>query len=161
MTLYEIDEQIRNCIRIDEKSAVDTLTGEVIDLKQLDELAMERSQKIKNIALWYKNLVADARALKDEETAFAIRRKTAENKAEQLKSYLANVLDGEKVKETEFAIGWRKSKAVTITDEKKLPEIFLIAQPPKVDKTAIGKALKDGEDVPGAELIENMNIQIK
>lgn len=161
MTLYEIDEQIRNCIRIDEKSAVDTLTGEVIDLKQLDELAMERSQKIKNIALWYKNLVADARALKDEETAFAIRRKTAENKAEQLKSYLANVLDGEKVKETEFAIGWRKSKAVTITDEKKLPEIFLIAQPPKVDKTAIGKALKDGEYVPGAELIENMNIQIK
>ena len=161
MTLYEIDEQIRNCIRIDEKSAVDTLTGEVIDLKQLDELAMERSQKIKNIALWYKNLVADARALKDEETAFAIRRKTAENKAEQLKSYLANVLDGEKVKETEFAIGWRKSKAVTITDEKKLPEIFLIEQPPKVDKTAIGKALKDGEDVPGAELIENMNIQIK
>ena len=161
MTLYEIDEQIRNCIRIDEKSAVDTLTGEVIDLKQLDELAMERSQKIKNIALWYKNLVADARALKDEETAFAIRRNTAENKAEQLKSYLANVLDGEKVKETEFAIGWRKSKAVTITDEKKLPEIFLIAQPPKVDKTAIGKALKDGEDVPGAELIENMNIQIK
>lgn len=161
MTLYEIDEQIRNCIRIDEKSAVDTLTGEVIDLKQLDELAMERSQKIKNIALWYKNLVADARALKAEETAFFIRRKTAENKAEQLKSYLANVLDGEKVKETEFAIGWRKSKAVTITDEKKLPEIFLIAQPPKVDKTAIGKALKDGEDVPGAELIENMNIQIK
>ena len=161
MTLYEIDEQIRNCIRIDEKSAVDTLTGEVIDLKQLDELAMERSQKIKNIALWYKNLVADAKALKAEETAFAIRRKTAENKAEQLKSYLANVLDGEKVKETEFAIGWRKSKAVTITDEKKLPEIFLIAQPPKVDKTAIGKALKDGEDVPGAELIENMNIQIK
>lgn len=161
MTLYEIDEQIRNCIRIDEKSAVDTLTGEVIDLKQLDELAMERSQKIKNIALWYKNLVADARALRAEETAFFIRRKTAENKAEQLKSYLANVLDGEKVKETEFAIGWRKSKAVTITDEKKLPEIFLIAQPPKVDKTAIGKALKDGEDVPGAELIENMNIQIK
>lgn len=161
MTLYEIDEQIRNCIRIDEKSAVDTLTGEVIDLKQLDELAMERSQKIKNIALWYKNLVADAKALKAEETAFFIRRKTAENKAEQLKSYLANVLDGEKVKETEFAIGWRKSKAVTITDEKKLPEIFLIAQPPKVDKTAIGKALKDGEDVPGAELIENMNIQIK
>ena len=161
MTLYEIDEQIRNCIRIDEKSAVDTLTGEVIDLEKLSLLKMERSEKIRNIALWIKNLKADAKALKEEKEGFYKRQKVAENKAAQLESYLANVLDGEKVKETEFAIGWRKSKAVTITDEKKLPEIFLIAQPPKVDKTAIGKALKDGEDVPGAELIENMNIQIK
>lgn len=161
MTLYEIDEQIRNCIRIDEKSAVDTLTGEVIDLEKLSLLKMERSEKIRNIALWIKNLKADAKALKEEKEGFYKRQKVAENKAAQLESYLANVLDGEKVKETEFAIGWRKSKAVTITDEKKLPEIFLIAQPPKVDKTAIGKALKDGEYVPGAELIENMNIQIK
>ena len=37
----------------------------------------------------------------------------------------------------------------------------MIAQPPKIDKTVIGKALKGGKDVPGAELIENMNIQIK
>ena len=102
-----------------------------------------------------------AKALKEEKEAFYKRQKAAENKAAQLESYLANVLDGEKVKETEFSIGWRKSKAVTITDEKKLPETFLIAQPPKVDKTAIGKALKGGEDVPGAELEERVNIQIK
>lgn len=161
MTLYEIDEQIRNCIRIDEKSAVDTLTGEIIDLKQLDELTMERSQKIKNIALWYKNLVADAKALKDEETAFAIRRKTAENKAEQLKSYLQTILNGEKVKDLQFAITWRKSQAVQIDNEKCIPAEFRIPQPDKIDKSGIRNALKNGESIAGAELVERNNIQIK
>lgn len=160
-SLYEINQSILNCVEVEPGTTVNMETGEVIDLEKLSLLKMERSEKIRNIALWIKNLKADAKALKEEKEGFYKRQKAAENKAAQLESYLANVLDGEKVKETEFAIGWRKSKAVTITDEKKLPEIFLIAQPPKVDKTAIGKALKDGEAVPGAELIENMNIQIK
>ncbi len=122
---------------------------------------MERSQKIKNIALWYKNLVADAKALKDEETAFAIRRKTAENKAEQLKSYLQTILNGEKVKDLQFAITWRKSQAVQIDDEKCIPAEFRIPQPDKIDKSGIRNALKNGESIAGAELVERNNIQIK
>ena len=160
-SLYEISQEILNCVQVEDGTTVNVETGEVIDLEKLDALKMQKSEKVRNIALFIKNLKADAKAYKEEKEAFYKRQKAAENKAAQLESYLANVLDGEKVKETEFSIGWRKSKAVTITDEKKLPETFLIAQPPKVDKTAIGKALKGGEDVPGAELIENMNIQIK
>ena len=160
-SLYEINQSILNCVEVEPGTTVNMETGEVIDLEKLSLLKMERSEKIRNIALWIKNLKADAKALKEEKEAFYKRQKAAENKAAQLERYLANVLDGEKVKETEFSIGWRKSKAVTITDEKKSPEAFLIAQPPKVDKTAIGKALKGGEDVPGAELEERVNIQIK
>ena len=161
LNCVEVEQSILNCVEVEPGTTVNMETGEVIDLEKLSLLKMERSEKIRNIALWVKNLKADAMALTEEKAAFYKRQKAAETKAAPLESYLANVLDGEKVKGTEFSIGWRKSKAVTITDETKLPETFLIAQPPKVDKTAIRNALTCGEDVPGAELIENMNIQIK
>ena len=160
-SLYEINTAILNCVEVEPGTTVNMETGEIIDLEKLSLLKMERSEKIRNIALWIKNLKADAKALKEEKEAFYKRQKAAENKAAQLESYLANVLDGEKVKETEFSISWRKSKVVTITDEKKLPEIFLIAQPPKVAKTAIKDALNAGIEVAGCRLETKNNLHIK
>lgn len=160
-SLYEINQSILNCVEVEPGTTVNMETGEVIDLEKLSLLKMERSEKIRNIALWVKNLKADAKALKEEKEAFYKRQKVAENKAAQLESYLSHVLDGEKVKEKEFSISWRKSKAVNILDEKKIPADFLIQQAPKIDKAGIRAALKDGDEVPGAELKENVSIQIK
>lgn len=160
-TLYEVSQAILNCVEVEPGTTVNMETGEVIDFKALNGLKMERAEKIRNIALWYKDLLSDAEAIKREEQQLNQRRRAAENKALQLKSYLANVLDGEKVKEPQFAISWRKSQAVNITDEKKIPAMYLVPQAPKVSKTEIKKALKAGEDVPGAELQDNVSIQIK
>lgn len=160
-TLYEINQNILNCITTEEGMTVNTETGEVIDLEALEQLELERSEKIRNIALWIKNLKSDAVALDAEEKAFKARKDAAKRKAEQLSGYLASVLNGEKVTGTDFAISWRKSTAVNVTDEKALPFIFLVPQPPKVDKTGISKALKNGETVTGAELIERQNMTIK
>lgn len=160
-TLYEINQNILNCITTEEGMTVNTETGEVIDLEALEQLELERSEKIRNIALWIKNLKSDVTALDAEEKAFKARKDAAKRKAEQLSKYLADVLNGEKVTGTDFAISWRKSTAVNVTDEKSLPPTFLIPQPPKVDKTGISKALKNGETVTGAELIERQNMTIK
>jgi outer membrane murein-binding lipoprotein Lpp len=88
MNLYQINEEIEKCI--------DTETGEILDLEALDKLAMERDTKIENLACWYKNLMADAEALKAEKNAFAKRENAAKNKADSIKRYLSSVLDGEK-----------------------------------------------------------------
>lgn len=160
-TLYEINQNILNCITTEEGMTVNTETGEVIDLEALEQLELERSEKIRNIALWIKNLKSDAVALDAEEKAFKARKDAAKRKAEQLSGYLASVLNGEKVTGTDFAISWRKSTAVNVLDEKNIPPTFLIPQPPKVDKTGISKALKSGETVSGAELIERQNMTIK
>ena len=160
-TLYEINQNILNCITTEEGMTVNTETGEVIDLEALEQLELERSEKIRNIALWIKNLKSDVTALDAEEKAFKARKDAAKRKAEQLSKYLADVLNGEKVTGTDFAISWRKSTAVNVLDEKALPPTFLIPQPPKVDKTGISKALKAGETVTGAELIERQNMTIK
>ena len=90
MRLYEINEEIMQC--------VDFETGEVIDEGKLNDLQMLREEKIENIGLWIKDLKAEAKAIAEEVKALNARKKAAENKAESLKQYLAMVLDGEKFK---------------------------------------------------------------
>lgn len=153
MNLFQIEEEIMKC--------VDMETGEIIDSEKLDKLQMDREQKIENIALWIKNLVSDAEALKAEKQTFADRQRVAENKAASLKKYLSDYLAGEKYKSAKVSISFRKSETVNILDISQIPEQYLKVAEPTVDKTGIKNALKAGEFITGAELIENQNIQIR
>ena len=153
MTLYEIDSEIMNCI--------DTETGEIIDTDKIESLQMERSQKIRNIALWIKDLKAEAEALKVEKDNFAQRQCTAENKIDSLKKYLAFALNGEKVKETEYTISYRKSEAVEVVDVKAIPIEYIVYPEPTVNKLLIKDQIKHGINVPGAQIVEHESIIIK
>ena len=153
MNLYDIDNAILSC--------VDMETGEIIDAEKLDELKMEKEQKIRNIACWVKELNAEAEALKKQKDSFAAREKAAKNKAESLKAYLSSYLGGKAAKGTEYQISFRASQATEITDEDAIPSAFFIPQPGKLDKDGLLKALKGGAVIPGAHLIERKNIQIK
>ena len=153
-SLYEINEHLLNL--------TDSETGEITDWSAFEALQLARDEKIENIALYHKNLLAEAAALKAEEKSFAERRKRAENKAESLKRYLDSALQGQKFNTTKVAISYRKSTSVEV-DETKLPANWLREIPAThvVDKVEIAKALKAGETVEGATLITNNNIQIK
>lgn len=153
MKLYEIDEAILNCIDIE--------TGEVIDTEQLDKLTMEREAKLENVACWIKELKAEAEALKAEKMAFAKRQQVAENKMESLKKYLAYALDGQAFKTTRASVTFRKSQSVEVADIWKLDENYLRYKEPEADKTAIKEALKAGQTVAGATLVENTSVIIK
>ena len=152
-SLYEINQSIMDCI--------DMETGEIIDIDQLHELQMDRTDKIRNIACYIKNLRSDAAQYDEEAKTFAARKKAAQGKADSLTAYLSSMLNGEKVKDKEYSISWRKSESVNITDDSLLPDTYLVPQPPKVDKAGIKAALKAGTAVTGAELAEKNNIQIK
>lgn len=82
--LYEINEQILNC--------VDMETGEIIDADKLQDLQLAFDEKVEGIACWIKNLLSDASAIKAEKDALAEREKACKNKAESLKNYLSSVL---------------------------------------------------------------------
>lgn len=152
MNLYEIEQSILDCIDLE--------TGEIIDAEKLENMQMAKEQKVRNIACYIKNLQADAKAYEEEEKTFYARKKAAQNKAENLKKYLAGFLNGEKVKGKEYAISWRKSSAVEIMDESKIPAEYHIPQPDKIDKAGLKNALKSGE-VDGAKLVEHNNMIIK
>lgn len=153
-SLYEIDAEIMSCI--------DFETGEIIDPERLEALQMERGRKIENVALWVKNLKADLTAYKAEKEAFAERERQAKDKIESLSKWLTRALDGQKFSTSKVAVSFRKSEAVEIVDETKIPKKFIrkkIETAP--DKTAIKEAIKNGLKVRGAALVENQNISIK
>jgi hypothetical protein len=153
-SLYEINEQLLNL--------TDSETGEITDWSAFEALQLARDEKIENIALYHKNLLAEAAALKAEEKSFAERRKRAENKAESLKKYLATSLNGSKFNTTRVSISYRKSTSVDVLDVEKLPEAYRkTVTTVSADKTAIGAALKAGELVDGATLVRKNNLSIK
>ena len=158
MKLYEIDNAILDCI--------DTETGEVIDIDKLNELQLERDTKIDNVACWIKDLKAEAEAIKAEKNALAKRQKTAEDKAESLKKWLAYALDGEKFKTARCSVSFRKTESVEVTEEglealMKGHDELLTYKAPEPDKIAIKQAIKDGLNVDGVQLVQNVSTIIK
>lgn len=160
MNLYEIDANMMAAF----EAAIDQETGEVLDEEALDafqNLQMEWDAKVENIACYVKNLKAEAAALKAEKDSLAARQKVAERKAERLTRYLSGYLNGTKFDSPKAKITWRKSEAVQVDDVTLLPEEYLVYAAPTVNKVDIKAALKSGKDVPGAQLIQNMNMSIK
>ena len=158
MKLYEIENAILDCIDLE--------TGEVIDTERLDALQMERDAKIENVALWIKDLKAEAEAIKAEKMALAERQKVAENKAESLKKWLAYALDGQKFSTAKCAVSVRKTEKVEISDVgmirlMKEHDELLTYKEPEPNKTAIKQALKDGLTVQGVQLVQNVSTIIK
>ena len=111
--------------------------------------------------MWIKNLLAEAKMIKEEKDNLAYRQKVCENKAESLKDFLSRLLDGEKFKTSKVSISYRKSEKVDVLDIGKLDDDYLKFKDPEPDKTKIKKALKDGICLEGAQLVESQNIQIK
>jgi hypothetical protein len=151
-SLYEIDQDIQAC--------VDEETGEV-DIERFDTLNMERNDKLENLALWVKDLKAEADAIRAEEKALAERRQAKERKAESIKAYLEKVLAGQKFETSRAVCSFRKSQKVEITDLNKIPDDYLRYSTPTADKTAIKAAIKDGLTVEGAELVDSISMTIK
>ena len=156
-TLYELNAALNNF-----EFEIDEETGEILNADALDQIELERNEKIENIALWIKNLKSDAEAYKREKDVFIKKEKAAANKAEALKNYLTESLRGEKFKSDRVTISWRKSEAVVLDPLKLDPKgVYMVAQEPKPDKAMIREMLKHGKEIKGATLEVRENIQIK
>lgn len=154
MKLYEINQEIMDCIDIE--------TGEIINQERLDELEMAKSDKLTNIALLYINLKADAEAYEKQEKKFSALKKNAKSTMDWCKATLAKELEGQAFRDDEkrFSISWRKSEKLEITDPEKISEEWKKVEI-KYDLTGMKQAIKDGAQVDGAVISENNNIQIR
>ena len=158
MKLYEIDEQLEQLI--------DPETGEILDFNAFDNLMMQRDEKIENVALWIKNLKAEAKALKEEKDMFAQRERVVNKKIERLTFFLTQALNGSRFHTDRVSISWRKSKA-TVLDSRFYEwaamegDDYLRYSQPEADISKIRTALEAGIHVPFAEIVERNNIQIR
>ena len=167
MTLYEIDGKLRQLLdamymSVSEDGSID---DSAIDFKQLNELKEERQTKLENITLYIKECEAEAKALKEEYDKLKQRADTATRKADSLRKYLTDSLinNGETdgFSTARCKVSFRKSESVEVPDIEYLDNKFKIENISySPDKKAIKAAIKSGEDVCGAFLKENYNIQI-
>ena len=172
MKLYEINEEIQNTLDayLDiDGQLVDQETGEILEeaantavMKRLEELEIAKEEKLEGIACWIKGMEAEEEALKAEQKKLKERADRLAKKRETVTGFLERSLAGEKLKSERVVVSYRKSAQTVIKNEDELPEEYWkvkISRDP--DKTAIKKAIKDGIEVPGAEVIEVLNMSIK
>lgn len=161
--LYDIDQAILDC--------VDMETGEILDSDKLTALQMEREQKLEGVALWVKDLKAEADAVKAEADKLTARKKALDNKIESIKNWLLYALNGEKLKTARCNVYQTHSQRVKVIDEQSVvnwiqthsrePEQYLKFTLPEIRKDAVKAAIKDGAEIPGAYLEETESVVIK
>ena len=162
--LYEIDQEILDC--------VDAESGEILDVEKLDALQMEREEKLEGVALWIKDMKAEAEAIKAEADKLTARKKALDTKIDGLKNWLMMALGGEKLSTPRCKVYQTHSQRVVIVGEEKDliswlerntedPREFIRYKEPELRKDEIKKALKDGKEIEYAKLEETESVVIK
>lgn len=163
MNLYEINDAYEKALS---NFTVDDETGEVIfDDEEIKRLEGAFEEKVDNIACYIKSLNFLSDSIKAEKQALDERLKANDKKVESLKKFLVMSLEMRDMKKFESArnkLSFRKSTSVVINEDAVLPTKYVkTVVTEKVDKKAIGDALKNGEVVEGCYLKESNNLQIK
>lgn len=163
MKLWEIKDEIEKCF----SETVDEETGEIlseVNLQYLEELQMAFDDKVDNICCLIKNMDAEVKAFKTEEANLKKRRMAKESASQRLKDYLKAILNGQKFESVRSKISYRSSKSTEVDMDLFLNNEdadFYVVTEIKPNKTAIKKALEDGKELIGAEIVENQSMIIK
>lgn len=161
--LYEIDQAILDC--------VDMETGEILDSAKLDALQMERTAKLEGVALWVKDMRAEAEAVKAEADKLTARKKALDNRIESVKAWLLEALGGDRIKTARCNVYQTHSQRVVVDDEQALVDMFLTSdamkekylriREPEIDKNALKESLKKGIQFEFAHLEETESVVIR
>jgi len=162
--LYEISQDYLRALDVLTDPANDIPLDAITDT--LEGIEGQLQEKATNVAKFMQNLDATAKAIKEAEQKMAQRRRTIENRAQGLKDYLKHNMEASGITRIEspwFVLSVQKNPgAVEITDERQLPDDFKIeVVTQKIDKAAIKAALKAGQDVPGATLVQGTRLAIR
>lgn len=145
-------------LELDEQTIADTL----------ESMAGDVEVKATNVAMFKRNLEAQAAAIKEAEASMASRRKAIEKRAEQIGEYLLFNMQRTGITKIEspwFKLAVRNNlPSVIIDDPDKVPSdlyVYPEAPAPYPDKKAIAEKLKAGEEVTGAHLETKQRLEIK
>lgn len=160
MELYKITQHHRELLaRIEANDG--ELTPELDS--ELRASIKNTAQQLSSAAYIHKTLLDEATTIDAEIKRLSGWKQRLANSAESIKNYIdtAMVANGlTEVKNDNIKLSYRKSTAVEIFDPERIPEQYTVTSV-TISKTAIAAALKAGELVAGAELVERQNLQIK
>lgn len=157
-TLYELTGSYHKLLELSED------TDPTLFADTMDSITDAIDDKAVGYAKVDKELAKDEKALKDEASRLSARAKSISNNRKILKQNLQEAMETTgktKIKTNEFTIYIQKNNpSVRIPDESKIPA-YLTKTVMALDKTRIKQLLKEGKDVPGAELTRSESLRIR
>lgn len=155
MNLFQINENYRVLENNDE------LDPELIK-DTLDSIQDARDVKLDNLATLIEKTNEDTEWVSNKIKKLQEQKKVLENKLKSLMNYMTDALDDAHIKQLHTKHHILKTRnfraSVHIIDDTELPKKFIKQEEHiviKTDKKAIYQALKNGEEVKGAELKPN------
>lgn len=160
MNLYEITREAMELASLLETEELTPELEQALIINQ-DQL----QAKANNYAKVIVNIQSDADAIDAEIKRLKAMKESKERAITRLKESVKNAMlvsSIEKIESPLFKLSIRKSEAVEVDMLEGLPSEFInIKNVVTPDKIAIKEAIKRGEFVLGARLVDNFNLQIK
>lgn len=161
MNLYELTGAALHLQGMLEDGDIDTQTFQ----DTMESLTFDIEEKADNYARIIKNIASDIDGFKAEEKRLAEHRRALESRVTLLKSNLEQSmiqLDKKSFKTSFFSFNIQKNPAaLKIVDEEKIPKMFYIPQPDKLDTAALKEAIKNGDIIEGAVLESGESLRIR
>lgn len=160
-TLYELNAAYMNVLDLIEDGAEEDVIETV--LKNLDD---EIENKADSYAIVIKKIESSIDMISEETKRLNAKKRTLSANVDRMKRLLEESMilqDKKKFKTDKFSFNVQKNPlSVKILSEDEISEDFKeIVETVKIDKKAIIKAFKDGEEIKGAEVIQTESLRIR
>lgn len=151
------------------EQGINAETGEMTDnTNQLaiwnEELTKDLKEKSSNVIAVVRNQDLTIEALDNEIKRLKAMKDGIENRLDKFKAYIKNAMITNNIEKIDTNLGsikFTKSTSTEIFDESLIDKKFIeTITTEKISKEKIKKALKAGEEVQGARLVENKNLKI-
>lgn len=166
LRLYDIASEYRSLLEIATDPESDDLDMESFEAA-IAALEVDFSAKAVNIACLIREWEAESLAIHAVMADQQRRIKTLDNRAKRLRDYLLTQMEVSSlpaISDARVSVKLRKNPpSVQIETPESIPALYCRVIPAKTepDKTAIKEAIKAGETVPGASLIQTTRLEIK
>jgi len=160
MNLYEITREAQELAFLLE---IEELTPELEAMLVINQEQLQN--KAGNYAKVIVNIQSDSDAIDQEIKRLKAMKESKDRAVTRLKDALREAMlisAIEKIDSPLFKLSLRRSESVEVDIVEALPSEFInIKNVVSADKVAIKEAIKRGQNITGARLIENFNLQIK
>ena len=167
-SIYNISNDLKKIYEdLDNGNGIDLETGE-IKPEIMQKLSISRNElETKAVDYGYviKAFDDEIDIIEREIERLEERKAYVKKNKERMKTIVGSAMEEfgiSKIKSETLQLSFRKSESVDIFDESLIDEKFKkVKTEISLDKTAIKNAIKNGEDVQGAKIVEKNNLQIK
>ena len=157
MTLYELTGAAAELHDLVDAGEIDWQTFE-------DTLEAISAEKLESYGKVLATFEAEITAYKAERDRFVEKIRNAENAIDRMKERVVEYMTATGQKKAPagvFTVYARQTPVVCIKTPEEIPERFLKYKDPTIDKTAIKKAITEGETVPGAKIEISTTVSFK